>query len=349
MAKFRKNVAIDLGTTSILVYISDKGIVLEEPSVIATDVLTGDILACGSEAKKLLGRASGNIKAIKPMKNGVIADFKATERMLKYFLDKAVKKSLLKPDVLICIPSRSTQVEKRAVLEASENAGSHRTYLIEEPLAAAIGAGVDITDPNGTLILDIGGGTCDIAVVSMGQIVTSSSTEIAGNEFDRIIQEYIRKRYGLLIGEQKAENVKIAASKESMEQSIEVTGRLIDGGLPQKIYVPVAEIYNCLIPSIDIIVKGVKKVLEVTPPELSADIFDKEMILTGGSALTLGLKERIEEKLQIQAVVAKNPTECVIDGTSKALTWMDSLDYEKSEQMKFRQSQLENNEKLRRR
>ena len=188
MASFRRSVAIDLGTAQVLVYVNNKGIVLEEPSVIAIDILTDDILAVGSEAKKLVGRTPGNIKAVMPMKDGVIADFPATERMLKYFLEKSISKALIKPDVLICVPSRSTQVEKRAVLQASENAGAHRTYLIEEPLAAAIGAGVDITDAGGELVLDIGGGTTDIAVISMGQIIASTSVPVAGLSFDKAIK-----------------------------------------------------------------------------------------------------------------------------------------------------------------
>ena len=227
MARLRKSIAIDLGTASVLVYVAGKGIVLEEPSVIAIDVLTDEILAVGSEAKKLIGRTPGNIKAIMPMKDGVISDFKATERMLKYFLDKAVKKALLKPDLLICVPSRSSQVEKRAVLAASDNAGSHRTYLIEEPLAAAIGAGCDITDPGGSLVIDIGGGTCDIAVISMGQVVASKSVNTAGLSFDKKIKDYIRQRYGILIGDTKSEEIKIEAGLVGSEQSIEVSGRSI--------------------------------------------------------------------------------------------------------------------------
>ena len=349
MARLRKSIAIDLGTASVLVYVAGKGIVLEEPSVIAIDVLTDEILAVGSEAKKLIGRTPGNIKAIMPMKDGVISDFKATERMLKYFLDKAVKKALLKPDLLICVPSRSSQVEKRAVLAASDNAGSHRTYLIEEPLAAAIGAGCDITDPGGSLVIDIGGGTCDIAVISMGQVVASKSVNTAGLSFDKKIKDYIRQRYGILIGDSKSEEIKIEAGLVGSEQSIEVTGRSISNGLPQKIFLPVAEIYDAIRPEIDLIINGVKKVLEVTPPELQSDIYDREIILTGGGAYTLGLRQRLTEKLQIEARIADDATECVIIGTSKALNWMDSLDEERNDAIKGKQKELEMDEKLRRR
>ena len=349
MARLRRAIAIDLGTSSVLVYVLGKGIVLEEPSVIAIDVLTDEILAVGSEAKKLMGRAPGNIKAIMPIKDGVIADFKATERMLKYFLDKAVKKALLKPDLLICVPSRSTQVEKRAVLQASDNAGSHRTYLIEEPLAAALGAGCDITDVGGSLVIDIGGGTSDIAVISMGQVVASKSVDSAGTSFDRKIKDYIRQRYGILIGDTKAEEIKIEAGLADLEQSLEVTGRAITSGLPQKIYLPVAEIYDCIRSEIDLIVDGVKKVLEVTPPELASDIYDRQIILTGGAANTLGLKDRLREKLQIEVKIADNPSECVIIGSSKALNWMDSLDEERNNALKSKQKELEMDEKLRRR
>ena len=349
MASLRKTIAIDLGTAQVLVYVTGRGIVLEEPSVIAVDVLTDDILAVGSEAKKLIGRTPGNVKAIMPMKDGVIADFKATERMLKYFLDKSVKKSLFKPNLLICVPSRATQVEKRAVLQAADNAGAHRVYLMEEPLAAALGAGVDISDAGGNLVIDVGGGTTDIAVVSMGQIVASRSVDVAGLSLDIKIKDYIRKRYGILIGDQKAEEIKIEAGLVGLEQSLEISGRAITSGLPQKIFVPVAEIYDCLRGEIDDLILGIKKVLEVTPPELASDIYEREIILTGGGANTLGFSGRIEEKLQIPVKIAQDPDECVIIGTSKALNWMESLDEEKNDAIKGKQKELERDEKLRRR
>ncbi|MDO5047529.1 MAG: rod shape-determining protein [Anaerococcus sp.] len=349
MARLRRAIAIDLGTASVLVYVNNKGVVLEEPSVIATDVLTGEILSVGSDAKKLIGRAPGNVKTTMPMQGGVIADFKATEMMLKYFLEKATNKSLLKPDLLICVPSRSSQVEKRAVLQASDNAGGHRTYLIEEPLAAALGAGVDISDPGGSLVIDVGGGTTDIAVIAKGLVITSKSLDLAGLDFDKDIKDFVRKRYGILIGDQKAEEIKIKAGQLGYEKSLEVTGRSIRNGLPQKIYLPVGEVYDSIKPDLDRIVGGVKEVLEVTPPELASDIYDRTIILTGGGSLTLGLKERLSDKLQIEVSHAENPSRCVILGTAKALNWMDSLDEERNDAIKDKQRELEMDEKLRRR
>lgn len=349
MSRFRKSVAIDLGTASVLVFINNKGIVLNEPSVIAYDVLSDEILAVGNDAKKLIGRAGGNVSCIMPMKKGVIADFKATERMLDYFLKKSLKKSLFKPDLLICVPARSTQVEKRAVIQAAENAGAHRTFLIEEPLAAALGAGVDITDPKGSMVVDVGGGTCDIAVISMGQIIASRSVDAAGRSFDRIIKDFIRRRYGLLIGDSSAEAIKEAASSLSLDDSFEVKGRDMTNALPAKVYIPVTELKDCLRGEIDKIVDGIKKVLEVTAPELASDIFDREIILTGGASKTIGLKDRIEEKFQIRAKIADNPQECVIKGTAKALNWIDSLDENRNEAIKSKQEENEAFEKLRRR
>ena len=349
MPKFRRYVAIDLGTASVLVYVDNKGIVLNEPSVIAKDVLTGEILAVGDEAKQRIGRSSGNVAAIRPMKDGVIADFKATEEMLTYFLKKSVKKTLFNPDLLICVPAKSTQVEKRAVLQAAENAGAHRTFLIEEPLAAALGAGVDITDPKGSMVVDVGGGTTDIAVIAMGQVVTSSSVNVAGLSFDLAIKDYVRKRYGLLIGDTSAEAIKELANKLSVEESIEIKGRDLSNGLPTKVYIPVGEIADSLRPKIDMIVAGIKKVLEVTPPELASDIFDREIKLTGGGAFTLGLRERIEEKFQIRTSIAEKAQECVIEGTAKALNWMDALDEDRNDAIKSKQTKLMADEKLRRR
>lgn len=349
MARFRRSVAIDLGTASVLVYVNNRGIVLNEPSVIAIDVLTDEILAVGSDAKRLIGRAAGNVSCTMPMKDGVIADFRATERMLEHFLNKSIKKALLKPDLLICVPARSTQVEKRAVMQAAENAGAHRIYLIEEPLAAALGAGVDISDAKGSMVVDVGGGSTDIAVVSMGQIIASRSLDVAGLSFDRAIKDYIRKRYGLLIGDTSAEDIKTKAGKMGPEDSIEVKGRTASNGLPNKVYVPIGEIQDSLRPQVDMIVEGVKKVLEVTPPELAADIYDRKIILTGGAAYTLGLKDRIEEKFRIKAEIAKNAKECVIEGTAKALNWIDSLDESRNEAIKSKQAESEAFEKLRRR
>lgn len=349
MARFRRSVAIDLGSSEVLVYLNNKGIVLEEPSVIAIDVLTDEILAVGDEAKKLVGRTPGNIKAIRPMKDGVIADFPSTEKMLKYFLDKTLSKALIKPEVLICVPSRSTQVERRAVLQASENAGAHRTYLIEEPLAAAIGAGVDITEATGDLVIDIGGGTTDIAVISAGEIIVSKSIPVAGISFDNAIKDSIRKRYGLLIGDNKAEEIKLKANNLEENQTMEVSGRQITDGIPNKIIITQGEIHNALKPYVDLIVEGVKKVLELTPPELASDIFEKYIILTGGGAYTLGLKDRLAEKFQVNVIIAEDAEKCVINGTGKALAWLDEVDKGLDDSKKIKQKELEDNEKLRRR
>lgn len=349
MPSFRKNVAIDLGTSTVYVFVQDKGVSVEEPSVIAKDTLTGKILSVGLGAKKVLGRTPGNVIALKPLKDGVIADFEATEEMLKYFLKKSLEKTFFKPDLLICVPSKATQIEKRAVLQAAENAGAHRVYLIEEPLAAALGADIDIADEKGNMVIDIGGGTTDIAVVSLGQIVTSDSIEISGDTFDKDIRDHIRKRYRMLIGESSAEDIKIRAAEAKSKDSIEVRGRLIDEGLPSRIFIPVEEVYQALLLSIDKIISGVKSVLEVTPPELAADLYERGITLTGGGALTLGLAQRIKDKLQIDVRIAKNPKECVIIGTANALTWLDNIDEEKNETMKAKQKQLEKKEKLRRR
>lgn len=349
MVRLRKSVAIDLGTASVLVYVNNKKIVLDEPSVIAKDVLSNQILAVGEEAKKLLGRTPGNIIAVKPIKNGIISDMKSTEEMLKYFLNKSLEKTLFKPEVLICVPSKSTQVEKRAVLQAAEEAGAGRAYLIEEPLAAALGADVDINDPGGNMVVDVGGGTTDIAVVSLGQIVTSNSVDVGGDNFDSIIMDHIRNKYKMLIGERTAEEVKIIASGKKMNDSVEIRGRKIGDGLPSKVFVPVNEIYGALLPAIDEIVGGVKYILEATPPELAADLYDRGLILTGGGALTLGLCQRLGDMLQINSRIAENPTKCVINGTSKALTWIDTIDEEKSESIRAKQKQLERKERMRRR
>ncbi|MDD7304985.1 MAG: rod shape-determining protein [Peptoniphilaceae bacterium] len=349
MARFRKSVAIDLGSSSVLVYVNNKKLVLEEPSVIAKDILTGKILAVGKEAKKLLGRTPANIVAVKPIKDGIISDMKSTEEMLKYFLKKSLEKTLFKPEVLISVPSKATQVEKRAVFQAAEAAGASRAYLIEASLSAALGAGVDISDAGGSLVVDIGGGTTDIALVSLGQIVISNSVDIGGEKFDSYIKDHIRNKYQMLIGETSAEEIKIAASGKEMTDSVEVKGRRIADGLPSKIYLPVNEIYQALLPAIKQIVEGVKYILEATPPELAADLYDRGIILTGGGSLTIGLCQKLAEELQINARIAEDATHCVIDGTSKALTWIETIDEEKNESIRAKQKQLERKERMRRR
>lgn len=349
MPRFRKSLAIDLGTTSVLVAVNEKGIVSDEPSVIAKDLLTNKILDVGNDAKKLLGRTPGNIVAVKPIKRAIISDMKSTEEMLKYFLSKALKKSFLKPDVLICVPSKSTQVQKRAVIQAAELSGCHRAYLIEEALAAAIGADVDINDPFGNLVIDIGGGSTDIAIVSLGQIVLSHFVDVGGEDFDKIIMDHLREKYQILIGESSAEKIKIAASNMEITDSLEINGRKITDGLPSKVFVPVEEIYQALLPAIDKIVGGVKYILEATPPELAADLMDKGAILTGGGSMTLGLLDRFNQALEIETRMAENPRNCVIIGSYRALTWIDTIDEEKNESIRAKQKQLEKKERLRRR
>ncbi|MCI5839047.1 MAG: rod shape-determining protein [Peptoniphilaceae bacterium] len=348
MATFRKKIAIDLGTASVLVYYKNR-VILQEPSVIAIDKVSKKILAVGREAKKLLGRTPGNIIAMRPLKDGVISDFRATEEMLKYFIEKSVKKSLFSPDVLICIPSKATQVEKRAVIQASQNAGAHQTYLIDEPLAAAIGAGVDISDAAGNLVIDIGGGTCDIAVISMGKIVVSDSVDIGGDIFDDDIVSFVRERYGILIGYRSAEKIKIRASSVDENESIEIRGREMDDGLPMQKYIPIEEIENALKYHIDEIINALRRVLEETPPEIAADLYERGIILTGGASLTRSLKQRMESKIQIPVKIAENPVQCVIKGTGKALIWLDSMNEDQNEIIKAQQHELEKRERLRRR
>ena len=349
MPSFRKSVAIDLGTSDVLVYVNDKGIVKQEPSVIAKDIITDEILAVGRPAKKIIGRTPGNVVAIKPLEDGVIKDFDATEKMLKYFLKSSMGKSWFKPDVLICIPSKEKKKKKRAVLQAAENAGAHRAYLIEEVLAAALGAEIDIADPKGSMVIDIGAGTTDIAVISMGQVITSKSVDISGDTFDQALIDHMRDRYKIFMGQISAEEIKIRASAMDIKDSIEIRGRQVIDGLPARIIVPIDEIYHVFIPIINKIITAVKDILKLTPPQLAADLYDSGIILTGGGSLTLGLQTSISEKLQIKVRIAEEPKLCVIRGTANALTWIDSIDEEKNESKKSKQKQLELKERLRRR
>lgn len=349
MASLRKSLAIDLGTSSVLVIVKGQGLVCEEPSVIVKDVLTNKILSVGSKAEEILGRAPGNVQAIRPLKDGVIVDFDATEEMLRYFLKRSVKKSLLSPDCLICVPSKSSQVEKRAVIQAGGNAGFHRISLIEEPLAAALGAGVDIADVGGNMVVDIGGGTTELAVISLGRVVVSDSLDIAGNTFTEDIKTYIGRRYGLLLGEKSCQDIKEEASAKGLEEAIEVVGREISTGLPTSILLPVEEVYATIKPSIDKIVEKIEDLMEKTPPELVADIYDRGIVLTGGGALTLGLASRINEKFQLPVTISNSPVQCVVEGCEKALDILDQIDRDSTAQVKLKKEQLENKEKLRRR
>jgi len=315
------DIGIDLGTASILVYIKGKGVVLKEPSVVAFDRDTNKIKAIGEEARLMLGRTPGNIVAVRPLRQGVISDYTVTEKMLKYFIQKAIGRRMLKkPRISVCVPSGVTEVEKKAVEDATLQAGAREVAIIEEPIAAAIGAGIDISRPCGSMVIDIGGGTTDIAVISLGGIVVSASIKVAGNNFDDSIRRYMRKKHNILIGEVTAENLKIiigTARKDTPTTSMEIKGRNITTGLPMNITVTSNEIYEALSESVTAIVDNVRYVLEQTPPELASDIADRGIVMTGGGSLLAGLNEVIEEKTGLKCVIADDPVSCVAVGTGK--------------------------------
>ncbi|MBS4538309.1 rod shape-determining protein [Clostridium sp. D2Q-11] len=340
MFSLRADMGIDLGTASILVYVKGKGIVLQEPSVVAIDKNTDKLLAVGEDARKMLGRTPGNIVAIRPLKDGVISDYHITERMLKYFINKAAGKFLFKPRIIICVPSGVTGVEKRAVIEASNQAGAKKTYLIEEPIAAAIGAGLDITQPDGNMVIDMGGGTTDIAVISLGGIVVSESIKIAGDKLDEAIVRYMRRKHNLMIGERTAENIKMTigtAYPRPKEIFMDVRGRNLVSGLPNTIKVSSKEILHALEETVTTIADAVHSVLEKTPPELASDISNKGMIMTGGTALLHGLDKLISKRTGIPVYIAKDAVSCVAKGTGKSLNWMEVLeDYMMSESRRGR-------------
>lgn len=341
MGALRADVGIDLGTASILVYVKGKGIVLQEPSVVAIDQHTNKFLAVGEEARRMLGRTPGHIIAIRPLKDGVISDYNITERMLKYFIQKALGKMIFKPRLIICVPSGVTEVEKRAVIEASNEAGAIKTYLIEEPIAAAIGAGIDITEPTGNMIVDIGGGTTDVAVISLGGIVVSRSIRIAGDDCDEAITRFIRKKYNMMIGERSAEALKVnigCAYPFEEEQFMEIKGRNLLTGLPLNVEVSSNDMLEALREPVQEIVETVHEVLEVTPPELAADISSRGIIMTGGGALLYGLDKLISQTTGINTKVAENPVECVAIGTGKSLDWVEVLEksMEDSKRAKYR-------------
>ena len=319
---FGQDIGIDLGTASVLVYIKGKGIVAKEPSVVAVDKNTNKLCAVGEDAQKMLGRTPGNIVAIRPLRDGVISDYNTTERMIKHFLSKACKKSLFKPRVIICVPSGVTEVEERAVVDAGIQAGASKVHLIEEPLAAAIGVGIDIAQPYGSMIVDMGGGTSDVAVISLGGIVTSESIKIAGDKFDEAIVRFIRKKYNILIGERTAEDLKIKIGcvyKREDNPVMEVRGRSLVSGLPKTIQVSSNEMLEALAEPAQAIVDAVKAVLEKTPPELIGDISARGIVLTGGGALIYGMDKLIQIETGIRTVVAEDAESCVALGTGKAL------------------------------
>lgn len=316
---FSKDIGIDLGTANVLIHVKGKGIVLNEPSVVALDRNNGKVLAVGEEARRMIGRTPGNIAAIRPLKDGVIADFDVTEQMLRAFINKLnVKGFLSKPRILICCPTNITSVEKKAIREAAEKSGGKKVYLEEEPKVAAVGAGMDIYQPYGNMVIDIGGGTTDVAVISMGDIVTSCSVKMAGDKFDSEILSYIKREYKLLIGERTAEDIKINVGtvfENSRHDTMEIRGRDLVTGLPRTITVGSDEIERALREPINSIVQAAKSVLEQTPPELSADIIDRGIFLTGGGALLHGLDTLMMEQLKVPVFIAEDPMRCVAIGT----------------------------------
>jgi len=322
----RSDMGIDLGTATVLVYIKGKGIVLQEPSVVAIDRNTDKILAVGEEARSMLGRTPGNIVAIRPLKDGVISDFDITEKMLKYFIKKTIGKSIFKPRVIVCVPSGVTEVEKRAVLDACNQAGAKKTYLIEEPVAAAIGAGVELSKPSGSMIIDMGGGTTDVAVLSLGGIVVSKSIKIAGDKFDEAIARYIRKKYNVMIGLRSAEDLKISigtAFPVEEENFVEVRGRNLVTGLPKNLTISSTDMLEALEETVTTVADAVHAVLEKTPPELSADISEKGIIMTGGGCLLKGLDKLVAKRTGVPVYIAEDPISCVAEGTGKALEMLD--------------------------
>ncbi|MBD5135172.1 MAG: rod shape-determining protein [Lachnospiraceae bacterium] len=320
------DIGIDLGTASILVYLKGKGVVLKEPSVVAFDRDTNKIKAIGEEARLMIGRTPGNIVAVRPLRQGVISDYTVTEKMLKHFIQKAMgKRTFKKPRISVCVPSGVTEVEKKAVEDATYQAGAREVAIIEEPIAAAIGAGIDITRPCGNMIVDIGGGTTDIAVISLGGTVVSTSVKIAGDDFDEAIVRYMRKKHNLLIGERTAEDIKIkigSAFRRPEVATLEVRGRNLVTGLPKTITVTSEETEEALKETTSQIVEAVHSVLEKTPPELAADIADRGIVLTGGGCLLQGLEELIEEKTGINTMTAEDPMTAVAIGTGKYIEFL---------------------------
>lgn len=324
-----QDIGIDLGTASVLVYIKGRGIVLQEPSVVAIDRNSNKILAVGEEARLMLGRTPGNIVAIRPLREGVISDYEVTEKMLRYFIDKAVgRRRLFKPRMIVCVPSGVTEVEKRAVKDAANNAGARNTQLIEEPIAAAIGAGLDIEKASGNMVIDIGGGTSDIAVISLGGIVVSTSIKVAGDKFDEAIVRYMRKKHNVMIGERTAEELKInigTAFPREEQVKMEVRGRNLISGLPKTIEVTSDEMLEALAEPVAAIADAVHSVLERTPPELSADISDRGIVMTGGGSLLNGLDKLISKRTNIPVYIAEDAVSCVAIGTGKSLDNFDVL------------------------
>ena len=329
MGFFAKDIGIDLGTANTLVHVKGKGIVIREPSVVAINTKTNEVLAVGDAAKQMIGRTPGNIIAIRPMKDGVIADFDVTQIMLKYFIKKVMSKGVFsKPRVVICVPSGVTEVEKRAVEEATIQAGAKEAYLIEEPMAAAIGANLPVEEPTGSMVVDIGGGTSEVAVISLGGIVTSKSLRIAGDELDEAIVHYVKKEYNLMIGERTAEGIKMtigAAYPKPKEEVMEIRGRDLITGLPKNLTISSSEIMEAIKEPVNAIIDSIKYTLEKTPPELASDIMDRGIMLTGGGALLSGLDKLIKDETGMSVSIAENPLDCVAIGAGKVLEEIETL------------------------
>jgi rod shape-determining protein MreB len=327
------DIGIDLGTANVLVYVNGKGIVLEEPSVVAIEKRSNTVLAVGEEARRMIGRTPGNIVAIRPLRDGVISDYDITEKMLTHYINKVVDKKgfarFFMPRIMVCVPTGVTEVEKRAVEEATRQAGAREVYIIEEPIAAAIGAGIDISKPDGNMVIDIGGGTADIAVISLGGAVVSESIKIGGDKFDEAIVKYMKKQHNLLIGERTAEQIKInigTAHTREDELTMDVRGRNLVTGLPENITINSSEMLEALKECVDQIVSLAHVVLEKTPPELAADISDSGIIMTGGGSLLYGLDKRIEERTGISVRIAEDPLSCVAKGTGESLGALNLLE-----------------------
>lgn len=329
MFNLGQDIGIDLGTATVIAYVKGKGIVLREPSVVAVDNNTGDVLAVGKEARRMLGRTPGNIVATRPLRDGVISNYTVTERMLKYFINKVCGKFIFAPRIMICIPSQVTEVEKKAVIDAASQAGARKVYLIEEPIAAAIGTGIDISKPCGNMVVDIGGGTTDIAVISLGGSVVSTSLKIAGDKFDEYISKYIKRKYNIIIGERTAEDLKVnigCVYPKIQDIEMDIRGRDLVDGLPKTITIHSSEMMEALMEPALMIVDAVHSVLEKTPPELAADISDRGIYMTGGGCLIDGLDKLLQDRTGINVMVAQDTVSCVALGTGKALDNLDMLD-----------------------
>ncbi len=328
MLGLSRDIGVDLGTATVLVYIKGKGIVLHEPSVVALDSHTNRVLAVGQEASMMIGRTPGNIRAVRPLKEGVIADFDVTELMLKHFLAKVCRNIFAKPRVMVCVPAGITSVEQRAVLTAVKRSGAREVYLIEEPRAAALGAGLEIFQPVGSMVIDIGGGTCDVAIMSLGDIVQSASTRIGGDRFDEHIIRYVRDKYNIMIGERSAEEIKVKVASvhpQGRKEKMEVRGRDLVTGLPKSLPITSKEAGEALTDPVNSIVRTIIQVLEATPPELHSDIMDKGIVLSGGGSLLHGLDVYLSHRLGAPVIIAENPISCVVNGTGRALELLDYI------------------------